>query len=300
MNRAWKRLAVILAIAALVEFGLLLSTHQTVKELKTSLGNLSAQWSNDAVDLRNQMSRLSGRLEEQLEQKASLLTDSQVGVDYQDGKLQVEVSVTPKEIRDEETVFVSVNGTWAKAETMDGLSYTATVPADLCDLLDVAVQFESEAGKRQEVLEPVYAGDLLYFCVTSGTGNGGFWLQLVPNEVSGFAPYEEPLSMEVQVFKYGNQVGTLELEPASELPPEDEPPYMSWQDWTNSGQGMGWYADLSSYQKEQDEADYELYLSLTIEGGLCYFDKVGDFSADPNFGSGLSSYLYPLSELTSE
>lgn len=300
MNRYWKRLAVVLAIAALVEFVLLLSTHQAVKELKTSLGNLSAQWSNDAVDLRNQMSRLSGRLEEQLEQKASLLTDSRVSVDYQDGALLVEVSVTPKEIYAGETVSVSVNGVWSEAETKDGLSYTATVPADLCDLLDVAVQFEREAGKRQEVLEPVYAGELLYFGVSSGTGDGGFWLQLVPNEVSGFAPYEESSTMEVQVFKNGSQVGTLELEPALELPPENEPPYMSWRDWPRSEQGMGWYADLSSYQTEQDGADYELYLSLIVDGGLRYFDKIGDFSADPNFGSGLNIYLYPLSEPTSE
>lgn len=167
-------LSVVLLAAMAV---LLWQNHQ----LKEQLENLSGHYANTASNLQRQVSNLSQTLSSQLEEQASLWSDSQVDygeLNQTDWTMPVTVQVTPKEIGAETRAVLEMDGQQVEM-VRDGVHFTGTVPVPLAKGDAVAQVILSDgAGQRVDTValyfdpgEYLLVDSYAYFGGTMNYGN---------------------------------------------------------------------------------------------------------------------------------
>ncbi len=172
-----RRKAVIIGggILLAVSVGLNLMTFGQLGELKSRIqnfGNAANQMDASIRQLDSQISALS----QQISESSSLLAQSRVDVQLQDSStLTVTVSVTPRELRPEDTVTVSVLDTQIPAVQQDS-SFTAELklPVFAGDLTPVVTIESLDGTKRMETLSTFSTSQYLelYYSFDFTTQNG--------------------------------------------------------------------------------------------------------------------------------
>lgn len=269
--------------AALVLLVMLLvqsfSLHAQIEQLRSDVDRTYQQ----NQSLEQMVNRLQSDLNTQLKQQGSLFAQSEGTLRYDGGQLKLEVSVLPKEVREGELITLTAGtASTAMVQQPDG-SYRASLTLPLSqEEITPTVTLRSAAGVRQEVLDPLWAGDVLSISGISAYGqtDGGLRVYLgldqdgtlsVPGDV-------DTLTLRV-VDGDGNELGLATMVPSD--PPESE---------HQTEEGLFWYAaDVSAYIPGE-QASLAFWAELHLDGGLtlCDLNPIVTWSQSPSSSSGTS------------
>lgn len=258
---------------------LLVLILEHVSRLREKVQELESRLYETEDHLLGAVDDLYDGIQRELEREASLFSDTETGLDYRDGALVLTASVTPKEVRTDETLTLSANGVSAPMEQgADGV-YTGTLSLPLtAEDLSPAVAFISPEGTRQEALGHLRANHLLHVEAVSSyergeDGTTAVFVGLDPytgGPVDGRADVAS-LTLRVADGDTGRTLGTVEM--GAVVPPENPPTVIPDEDGVTPSAPPGWNrllwysADLSQYLMEEDY-DLEFWAELTTAGGL--------------------------------
>ena len=280
--------AVVAAAVVVVLFRQNAALRDKVDQLSQQVSSLSSQ----LVDTRYELSDEIGTLRREMEAEASLFSDVETELGYENGALTLAVAVVPKELSAGETAQVSLSTGETAVLTDDGsgrLSGVLTCP--LGESLEPVVSLTAGEVTRREMLPTLWTSELFTLKGDShwtSDGEHADQLQLTfsPPENSALEP--ETVTVEVRVSFLdptgeGSRVGAVEAVPQAD---------------------GSWLADLSPYMDNKEAYDYDFWVSaatregLTLdsdqpvadcrqsEGGTSSSRSEGDFNLSADFGEG--------------
>lgn len=280
--------AVVAAAVVVVLFRQNAALQDKVDQLSQQMSSLSDQ----LVDMRYELSDQVGTLRREMEAEASLFSDVETELGYENGALTLAVAVVPKELSAGETAQVSLSTGETAVLTDDGsgrLSGVLTCP--LGESLEPVVSLTAGEVTRREMLPTLWTSELFTLKGDShwtSDGEHADQLQLTfsPPENSALEP--ETVTVEVRVSFLdptgeGSRVGAVEAVPQAD---------------------GSWLADLSPYMDNKEAYDYDFWVSaatregLTLdsdqpvadcrqsEGGTSSSRSEGDFNLSADFGEG--------------
>ena len=182
----WKPWAAGSAAAAVV----LLCAGQVVSDFQDQIRSLQRQTDeiqSSQIEVNNQVSSITQRVEESLASQASRLVNSELTMEALDlaaGTATVGAAVTPKAVEEGLTLELVVIGdgqSWRAdfAPGEDGLTYTAAVTLPLEDGLRYYVTFRDGQGQETEELEPngafFYLAENTALNFDANVGGGGWF-----------------------------------------------------------------------------------------------------------------------------
>lgn len=223
-----------------------------VDQLSQQVSSLSSQ----LVDTRYELSDEIGTLRREMEAEASLFSDVETELGYENGALTLAVAVVPKELSAGETARVALSTGETAVLTDDGsgrLSGVLTCP--LGESLEPVVSLTAGDRTRREMLPTLWTNELFTLKGDShwtSDGEHADQLQLTfsPPENSALEP--ETVTVEVRVSFLdptgeGSRVGAVEAVPQAD---------------------GSWLADVSPYMDNKEEYDYDFWVSVTTGEGV--------------------------------
>lgn len=279
--------AVVAAAVVVVLFRQNAALRNKVDQLSQQVSSLSSQ----LVDTRYELSDEIGTLRREMEAEASLFSDVETELGYENGALTLAVAVVPKELSAGETARVALSTGETAVLTDDGsgrLSGVLTCP--LGESLEPVVSLTAGDRTRREMLPTLWTNELFTLKGDShwtSDGEHADQLQLTfsPPENSALEPETVTVEVRAAILEVveGSLVGTLEAVPQAD---------------------GSWLADLSPYMDNKEAYDYDFWVSaatregLTLdsdqpvadcrqsEGGTSSSRSEGDFNLSADFGEG--------------
>lgn len=155
------------AAVALLVFAALLAMDVwlviQVRGLREQLELRSTETDNRIAFFRDHVDNQHSLLLERLEQQGSLFSSQSAALDYVGGTVTLTVTVVPRELRQDETLLLTVDG----ARTADfrpdetGTRWTASAELPLQESYTPVVSFLSDSGRRIQTLDPLSTDELL-------------------------------------------------------------------------------------------------------------------------------------------
>ena len=185
-KRRWKPWAAGIAAAAVV----FLCAGQVVSDFQNQIRGLQQQTDeirSSQIEVNNQVSSITQRVEESLASQASLLVNGTLTMEELDltaGTATVGAAVTPKALGEGRTLELVVSGEGVSlrepmALRADGVSFSAAVTVPLVDGLRYYVAFTGPEGQETEELEPngafSYLAENTALDFDAGVASGGFY-----------------------------------------------------------------------------------------------------------------------------
>ena len=279
------------AAVALLVFAALLAMDVwlviQVRGLREQLELRSTETDNRIAFFRDHVDNQHSLLLERLEQQGSLFSSQSAALDYVGGTVTLTVTVVPRELRQDETLLLTVDG----ARTADfrpdetGTRWTASAELPLQESYTPVVSFHSDSGRRIQTLDPLSTDELLSVETASCWGGDLYnlpdrsqfylGLDLDPKQVE---------SLEVVLRESGSnaELARFPMTAAADFPTE------------HFGESYTFYAaDLGDWRDR--EGHYEVWAELTTSGGLLLtgLNSVGGFSQSGNT-AGTSSGMETL------
>ena len=243
--------AVVAAAVVVVLFRQNAALQDKVDQLSQQMSSLS----NQLVDTRYELSDQVGTLRREMEAEASLFSDVETELGYENGALTLAVAVVPKELSAGETAQVALSTGETAGLTDDGsgrLSGVLTCP--LGESLEPVVSLTAGDRTRREMLPTLGTNELFTLKGDSHWASDGehtdqLQLTFSPPENSALEPETVTVEVRSAILEVveGSLVGTLEA--------------------VRQDDGS-WLADASQYMDNQEEYDYGFWVSVTTDEGL--------------------------------
>ena len=279
--------AVVAAAVVVVLFRQNAALRNKVDQLSQQMSSLSDQ----LVDMRYELSDQVGTLRREMEAEASLFSDVETELGYENGALTLAVTVVPKELSAGETAQVSLSTGESADLTDDGSGrLSGVLTCSLRESLEPVVSLTAGDRTRREILPTLWTNELFTLKGDShwtSDGEHADQLQLTFSPPENRALEPETVTVEVRAaileVVEGSLVGTLEAVPQAD---------------------GSWLADLSPYMDNKEAYDYDFWVSaatregLTLdsdqpvadcrqsEGGTSSSRSEGDFNLSADFGEG--------------
>lgn len=242
--------AVVAAAVVVVLFRQNAALRNKVDQLSQQMSSLS----NQLVDTRYELSDQVGTLRREMEAEASLFSDVETELGYENGALTLTVGVVPKELSAGETAQVSLSTGESADLTDDGTGrLSGVLTCSLRDSLEPVVSLTAGDRTRREMLPTLWTNELFTLKGDSRWEDGtpSDVLSLTFNAPENSALEVETVTVEVRAaileVVEGSLVGTLEAVPQAD---------------------GSWLADASQYMDNQEEYDYGFWVSVTTAEGL--------------------------------
>jgi len=324
MNREKIKMAAAFAGAAvlLVNSVWIVGLKKDIRELENRIGNLENNVLDRISSLQSVVGSQYGDMERLLAKESSMLSDASLDFKLKGNKISVSTHVIPKELSDQETVFVRIyagESIYEKETDADG---RAEFLINMAENIRPVVLVKSESGVRQESLEVTDTGYLFeadMYTVwgedEARNGESGKWgLTTWISSVEGSLPFE-PGDVEkaeyvimpagVVVKDTGNGTAEAAAQPA---------PLASWTDSEEavrlfdetegeripviemngaSSSMVGYYGDLSEFMARKDGVEYRVYFCLTTKDGTRFYtqeDSASTFMSRGNSSSQSCGY----------
>ena len=243
------------AVAAIAVVGGLFWQNAALQGKVDQLSQQMSSLSDQLVDMRYELSDQVGTLRREMEAEASLFSDVETELGYENGALTLAVTVVPKELSAGETAQVSLSTGESADLTDDGsgrLSGVLTCP--LGESLEPVVSLTAGDRTRREMLPTLWTNELFTLKGDShwtSDGEHADQLQLTfsPPENSALEPETVTVEVRAAILEVveGSLVGTLEA--------------------VRQDDGS-WLADVSPYMDNKEEYDYDFWVSVTTGEGV--------------------------------
>lgn len=277
--------AALLAFAALLVMVVWLAVQ--VRGLREQLELRSTETDNRIAFFRDHVDNQHSLLLERLEQQGSLFSSQSAALDYAGGTVSLTVTVVPKELRQDESLLLMVDGALTADFRPDetGARWTASAELPLRESYTPVVSFLSDGGRRTQVLDPLSTDELLSVETASCWGGD---LYSLPDRSKLYLGLdldpEQVESLEV-VLREGGSNTELARFPMTAAAGFPTGPF---------GERYTFYAaDLDGWRDR--EGHYEVWAELTTSGGLLLtgLNSVGGFSQSGD-SAGTSSGMETL------
>ena len=242
--------AVVAAAVVVVLFRQNAALQDKVDQLSQQVSSLS----NQLVDTRYDLSDQVGTLRREMEAEASLFSDVETELGYENGALTLAVTVVPKELSAGETAQVSLSTGETAVLINDGTGrLSGVLTCSLRDSLEPVVSLTAGDRTRREILPTLWTNELFTLKGDSRWEDGtpSDVLSLTFNAPENSALEVETVTVEVRAaileVVEGSLMGTVEAVPQAD---------------------GSWRADLSQYLNTEEEYDYDFWVSVTTGEGV--------------------------------
>lgn len=244
------------AVVAAAVVGGLFWQNAALQDKVDQLSQQVSSLSNQLVDTRYDLSDEIGTLRRDMEEENSLFSTVETEMGYENGALTLAVTVVPKELSAGETAQVALSTGESAALIDDGtgrLSGTLTCP--LRESLEPVVSLTAGETTRREILPTLWTNELFTIKGESrwgaedGTSSNVLSLTLSAPESSALRPETVTVEMRSAILEVveGSLVDTVEAVPQAD---------------------GSWIADMAQYLDNQEEYDYDFWISVTSAEGL--------------------------------
>lgn len=242
--------AVVAAAVVVVLFRQNAALQDKVDQLSQQVSSLS----NQLVDTRYDLSDQVGTLRREMEAEASLFSDVETELGYENGALTLAVTVVPKELSAGETAQVSLSTGETAVLINDGTGrLSGVLTCSLRDSLEPVVSLTAGDRTRREILPTLWTNELF---TLKGDSR---WEDGTPSDVLSLtfnAP--ENSALEVETVTVEVRAAILEVVEASSVDTVEAVPQADGS----------WRADLSQYLNTEEEYDYDFWVSVTTGEGV--------------------------------
>lgn len=273
-----------------------------IQSLEGQIMNIQNSINGELGYVSSTMDQLKADIKAELEKQASILSQQNIEISYDEGQMQVALSAVPKEYNGEEIVKFIVDKEEVTA-TNEGGVFIAKLTIEPRESIEARVKFINGDNVRQEVLTPINISE--EFAIQTQTLLGDSLPGLEPVLEKDFEKYKNTLILSYYSNSLENTVAAknitaiikdrntekiiakLQMEkPSAELRNIE---YFK-------GAEVAYSVDLSEYRNE--EGQYEIFCDLTLENGLHYYFSMATFENYKNGGSfGTSGeYITPIFE----
>ena len=242
------------AVVAAAVVGGLFWQNAALRNKVDQLSQQMSSLSNQLVDTRYDLSDEIGTLRRDLEDEASLFSTVETELGYENGALTLAVTVVPKELSAGETAQVALSTGETAVLTDDGTGrLSGVLTCSLRDSVEPVVILT--AGARREILPTLWTNELFTIKGESrwgaedGTSSNVLSLTLSAPESSALRPETVTVEMRSAILEVveGSLVDTVEAVPQAD---------------------GSWIADMAQYLDNQEEYDYDFWISVTSAEGL--------------------------------
>lgn len=243
------------AVVAAAVVGGLFWQNAALQDKVDQLSQQMSSLSNQLVDARYELSDQVGTLRREMEAEASLFSDVETALGYENGALTLTVGVVPKELSAGETVRVSLSTGETAVLADDGTGrFSGVLTCPLGESLEPVVSLTAGDRTRREMLPTLWTNELFTLKGDShwtSDGEHTDQLQLTFSSPDNSALEPETVTVEVRAaileVVEGSLVGTLEA--------------------VRQDDGS-WLADVSPYMDNKEEYDYDFWVSVTTGEGV--------------------------------
>lgn len=278
------------AVVAAAVVGGLFWQNAALRNKVDQLSQQMSSLSNQLVDTRYDLSDEIGTLRRDLEDEASLFSTVETELGYENGALTLAVTVVPKELSAGETAQVALSTGETAVLTDDGTGrLSGVLTCSLRDSLEPVVSLTAGDRTRREILPTLWTNELFTIKGESdwiGEEQGtAYLLSIALHSPENSALEVEHITVEIRSaileVVEGSLVDTVEAVPQAD---------------------GSWIADMAQYLDNQEEYDYDFWISVTSaeglvlrsdqpvadcqqrDGGSSHSRSEGDFSLFADFG----------------
>lgn len=254
------------AVVAAAVVGGLFWQNAALRNKVDQLSQQMSSLSNQLVDTRYDLSDEIGTLRRDLEDEASLFSTVETELGYENGALTLAVTVVPKELSAGETAQVALSTGETAVLTDDGTGrLSGVLTCSLRDSLEPVVSLTAGDRTRREILPTLWTNELFTIKGESdwiGEEQGtAYLLSIALHSPENSALEVEHITVEIRSaileVVEGSLVDTVEAVPQAD---------------------GSWIADMAQYLDNQEEYDYDFWISVTSAEGLvlCSDQPVAD------------------------
>ena len=264
--------AVVAAAVVVVLFRQNAALQDKVDQLSQQVSSLS----NQLVDTRYDLSDQVGTLRREMEAEASLFSDVETELGYENGALTLAVTVVPKELSAGETAQVSLSTGETAVLINDGTGrLSGVLTCSLRDSLEPVVSLTAGDRTRREILPTLWTNELFTlkgdsYWASDGEHTNQLQLTFSAPESSALEPETVTVEVRSAILEVveGSLMGTVEA--------------------VRQADGS-WRADLSQYLNTEEEYDYDFWVSVTTGEGVPLRSDNGVASCEQSEGGTHSS-----------
>lgn len=149
---------VILGVALI---GTIVSFKGQVADLNEKLVQSENNLTNQYYAISNRLNTFETEIKTEIQKGASLLAQMNQKATFGDDKVEITITVLPKEIANDEKLYLEVQGVTYEMKPTKNLQYVATFELPKNGVTVPSVIFESSSGVRREALSELNAEQLL-------------------------------------------------------------------------------------------------------------------------------------------
>ena len=270
---------VILGVALI---GTIFSFKGQVADLNERLIQSENNLTNQYYAVSNRLNTFETEIKTEIQKSASLLAQMDQKATFDNDKVEITITVLPKEIANDEKLFLEVQGVKYEMKPTKNLQYVATFELPKSGVTVPTVIFESSSGVRRESLSELNAEMLLSINYESvwasldDTNKSPLRLNLYVFDAMNsmlMTKISNPIYIIKDAF-IGTEIARIETSPTANIPP-----------LVKELGGKTFEAELSAYVR--NEGNYTVFALLETDLGFRYEMEIASFeySSAESFGN---------------
>jgi hypothetical protein len=299
MKLTKETVAAILGGAIILNTVMVFSLTNKVSQLENKLIQYNSDFSNNISRIESTMLNLQSELLDRIKKNESILSSSDSVIEYIDGNINVSVEIVPKEIANDEKIYIAIGDTRQEALTQNGPRYIAEFTIEMPSDVVPIVIFESAQSTRQETLTEIDINSAFALNYESHWGMSN-WEN--PDEV----PVDNENIFTLVLYHEDNQytkttdkIESVKLTVIDAV--TDTEIGSSLMNKTDSSSDYflkefsptAYNLDMKKFL--ENEGRFEVWVEVSTESGLTYKDSVASFERglSSGYSEGGSGYFYP-------
>ncbi|AEE95529.1 hypothetical protein [Mahella australiensis] len=278
-RRIW---AIIVSIFMIANILMMMSMKGRINDLHNEIDRMNAGLTDEIRRTNQDVNNLRNDLISKIEKSESLLASFETEVEYKNGQILYTIDFVPKEKRNDEIIFLSIEDEKKEIVSTNGSSYTATLALmkHQSELAPI-ISFESPTGIRQEALPRENLNELFSLGYDSSLENEGGSAE-EDKKILKLTVYTR--DVKASSLLSGTPTATAVIEDAS-TNAEIARKKMQFEEAgaaleKEKTKAVSFTADLSEYGEKG--GPYAVWVEIETENGIFYREQVASFYGEYN------------------